>query len=142
MVCLGNICRSPLAHGVLEHLAKQKGLDWEIDSAGTGDWHVGAPPDLRSIAVARKFGIDISSQSCRLFDPVDFDYYDQILVMDHSNMKDVLSLARNEQQKSKVSLFLDNAVVPDPYYDDSQFEPVYLMIENRCKKIIENSTQN
>ncbi len=137
MVCLGNICRSPLAHGVLEHLAKQKGLDWEIDSAGTGNWHVGKQPDRRSIAIAKKYGVDISGQCCRQFDVNDFDTYDHILVMDYSNQNDVKALARTEDDHKKVSLFLKDDIVPDPYYDDTQFDPVYLMVEKRCKEIIE-----
>ena len=136
MVCLGNICRSPLAHGVLEHLAKERGLNWEIDSAGTGDWHVGQQPDRRSIAVAKKYGIDISGQSCRQISGDDFLYYDRILVMDHNNLKEVLELAPDPSHKNKVSLFLKDDIVPDPYYDDNQFESVYKMIDARCREII------
>ncbi|MEJ7778706.1 MAG: low molecular weight protein-tyrosine-phosphatase [Daejeonella sp.] len=137
MVCLGNICRSPLAHGVLEHLAKQKGLDWEIDSAGTGNWHVGEQPDRRSMAIAKKYGVDISGQCCRQFDVNDFDIYDHIFVMDYSNLNDVKALAGKEQDHKKISLFLRDSIVPDPYYDDTQFDPVYRMVEKRCKEIIE-----
>lgn len=137
MVCMGNICRSPLAHGVLENLAVEKGLPWEIDSAGTGGWHAGAPPDRRSIAVAKNYGIDISSQCCRQFQIDDFDKYDHIYVMDFINMNDVKALARNDEDHKKVSLFLKNDIVPDPYYDDTQFDPVYKMIEKRCREIIE-----
>lgn len=140
MVCLGNICRSPLAHGVLEHLAQEKGLDWTIDSAGTGDWHVGSQPDRRSIAVAKKYGVDISAQCCRQIEVSDFDVYDHILVMDRSNLNDVKALARNENDLKKVSLFLKNDIVPDPYYDDSQFDPVYKMIEKRSHEIIDEFT--
>lgn len=136
MVCLGNICRSPLAHGIMEHLAKEKGLNWEIDSAGTGNWHVGEPPDRRSIRVAREHGIDISNQVCRLFKVNDFDYYDHIFVMDHSNLNDVLNLARTKQDAEKVELLLGDKIVPDPYYEDEQFEPVFEMIEKGCRKII------
>lgn len=137
IVCLGNICRSPLAHGVLEHLAKQKRLDWEIDSAGTGNWHVGEQPDSRSVAIAKKYGVDISGQSCRQFDVNDFDIYEHIFVMDYSNLDDVKALARTDEDHTKISLFLKDDVVPDPYYDDTQFDPVYLMVEKRCKEIIE-----
>jgi protein-tyrosine phosphatase len=136
MVCLGNICRSPLAHGIMEHFVNQYNLAWEVDSAGTGNWHIGEAPDRRSIATAKKYGIDISSQCCRQFQIKDFDYYDHIYVMDRSNLTDVLSLARNDTDRLKVQLFLDNDVVPDPYYDDDQFDPVYKMIEKRCKEII------
>ncbi len=82
MVCLGNICRSPLAEGIMQHLVKQHGLDWEVDSAGTGNWHVGQGPDKRSTRVARDNGIDISGQVCRVFNVRDFDTFDHILVMD------------------------------------------------------------
>jgi len=137
MVCLGNICRSPLAHGVMEHLVQQNGLNWEIDSAGTGGWHVGQQPDHRSIAIAKKYGLDISGQSCRKFDTSDFERFDQILVMDYSNLNDVRALARNEEEHNKISLFLKDTIVPDPYYEDDQFDPVYQMIEKRCKELIE-----
>lgn len=136
MVCLGNICRSPLAHGILEHLVKEKNLNWEIDSAGTGNWHIGEKPDRRSIAVAQKYGVDITNQSCRQFDITDFEKYDHILTMDQNNLSDVISLANGDDGVKKVRLFLKNGIVPDPYYDDNQFEPVYLMIEKRCKEII------
>ena len=143
MVCLGNICRSPLAHGILEKLAFEKGLHWEVDSAGTGGWHVGAPPDHRSIAVAKNYGVDISGQCCRQFEIDDFDRYDHIFVMDYNNLNDVKTLARNDDDHKKVSLLLKNDVVPDPYYDDMQFDPVYKMVEKRCREIIEefNSPQ-
>ena len=143
MVCLGNICRSPLAHGILEKLAFEKGLHWEVDSAGTGGWHVGAPPDHRSVAVAKNYGVDISGQCCRQFEIDDFDRYDHIFVMDYNNLNDVKTLARNDDDHKKVSLLLKNDVVPDPYYDDMQFDPVYKMVEKRCREIIEefNSPQ-
>ncbi len=137
MVCLGNICRSPLAHGIMEHLAKENGLDWEIESAGTGNWHVGEGPDRRSTRTAREHGIDISKQICRLFRISDFDYYDKIFVMDRSNLSDILSMARNAEDAKKVALLLGDKIVPDPYYDDTQFEPVFRMIEAGCKEIIE-----
>ncbi|WP_423147009.1 low molecular weight protein-tyrosine-phosphatase [Rubrolithibacter danxiaensis] len=137
MVCLGNICRSPLAHGIMEHLVKEKGLDWEIDSAGTGNWHIGSPPDHRSIAIAKKYGVDISRQCCRQFRIQDFDEYDRIYVMDRMNLRDVLSMARSEKDKQKVKLLLDQEIVPDPYYEDEQFDPVYKMIEKGCRNILE-----
>jgi protein-tyrosine phosphatase len=137
MVCLGNICRSPLAHGIMEQMAKKSGLDWEVDSAGTGEWHVGEPPDRRSIRVARVHGIDISGQVCRLFRVSDFDTYDHIFVMDKYNRADILAMARNETDAKKVELLLGDRIVPDPYYDDSKFEPVFKLIENGCREIIE-----
>lgn len=142
MVCLGNICRSPLAHGILEHMAKEKNLNWEIDSAGTGNWHIGEQPDRRSIAIAKKYGVDISRQSCRQFQSIDFENFDLILVMDQKNLSDVISLATTDADFSKVRLFLKNGVVPDPYHDDKQFDPVYLMIEKRCLELIEELNTN
>lgn len=137
MVCLGNICRSPLAHGIMEHLAKEKGLDWEIDSAGTGGWHAGEAPDARSIKVARSHGIDISAQRARQFELADFERFDQILVMDHENLKNVLSLASYEWQQQKVKLLLCDEIVPDPYWDNNLFEPVFQMVEQGCRSFIE-----
>ncbi|MGK9117408.1 low molecular weight protein-tyrosine-phosphatase [Olivibacter jilunii] len=136
VVCLGNICRSPLAHGILAHLAKEKGLDWEIDSAGTGDWHVGECPDRRSIAIAKKYGVDISGQRARQFNRIDFEYYDKILVMDRNNLRDVLAMAHSPADRAKVSLFLENDIVQDPYYDNNLFDPVYKIIAARCETLL------
>jgi len=137
MVCLGNICRSPLAHGIMEQLAQDNGLDWTVDSAGTGNWHVGQGPDPRSTRTARAHGIDISKQVCRQFKVRDFDEYDVIYVMDKNNLSDVLSLARNDADVAKVKLLLGDKEVPDPYYNDSQFEPVFKMVEAGCQAIID-----
>lgn len=137
MVCLGNICRSPLAHGIMEHLAKEKGVDWEIDSAGTGGWHKGEAPDARSIKVASSHGIDISAQRARQFEKADFDAFDQILVMDRENLQNVLSLASNELQHQKVKLLLGEDIVPDPYWDNNLFEPVFQLVEEGCRNFIE-----
>jgi protein-tyrosine phosphatase len=141
MVCLGNICRSPLAHGIMEHLAKEKGLDWEVDSAGTGNWHVGEGPDRRSVRTAREHGVNIGEQVCRLFKVSDFDEYDHIFVMDRNNLSDILSMARSTEDEKKVRLLLGDKIVPDPYYDDTQFEPVFQMIEKGCREIIEQLIQ-
>lgn len=141
MVCLGNICRSPLAHGIMEHMVSAKGLDWEIDSAGTGDWHVGHAPDKRSVQVALDRGIDISHQRAQLFHRSFFSEYDHILVMDRQNYKDVISMASDMEEKNKVSLFLNDDIVPDPYYDSNMFVPVYDLIEARCKQLIEEWTE-
>ena len=120
----------------MQRLAKEHGLDWQVDSAGMGDWHVGEAPDRRSIRTARNHGIDISGQICRLFRLRDFDEFDMIFVMDKNNLRDVLSLARNEKDARKVRLLLGDKAVPDPYYDDNGFEPVFKMIEEGCKAII------
>lgn len=136
MICLGNICRSPLAHGIMEQMAKEKGLDWEVDSAGTGNWHVGEPPDRRSISTARRHGIDISGQVCRLFKVSDFDTYDHLFVMDKNNLHDILAMARSKEDQKKVKMLLGDKIVPDPYYDNELFEPVFNMITEGCKEII------
>lgn len=137
MVCLGNICRSPLAHGIMEHLAKEHKLNWEVDSAGTGNWFEGELPDSRSISIARENGIDISTQTCRQFQVKDFDYYDRMYVMDYKNLNDVIGLARNNEDRKKVKLLLNEGIVPDPYNEDDQFAPVFRMIYKRCLEIIE-----
>ena len=142
LVCLGNICRSPLAHGILEHLANTEGLSWEIDSAGTGDWHIGHPPDSRSVSVARKMGVDISNQRARQFEQADFNRFDYILVMDDQNLKNVLALAQTDEDKQKVQLLLGTDFVPDPYFDDALFEPVYQLIERGCKQFIAEAKSN
>ena len=136
MVCLGNICRSPLAHGVMEQLVKERGLDWQVDSAGTGNWHIGQGPDRRSTREALKHGIDISNQICRQFRIRDFDDFDLIVVMDRSNRTDVLNRARNEQVKAKVIMLLGDKEVPDPYHDDTQFAPVFDLVEQGCKDLL------
>lgn len=136
MVCLGNICRSPLAEGIMQHLSDEQGLGWEVDSAGTGGWHVGEAPDRRSVRTARNHGIDISRQVCRQFRPGDFDKFDHIFVMDRHNLNDVLNMARTREQAQKVKLLLGDKIVPDPYYDDNEFEPVFELIEGGCKDII------
>lgn len=140
MVCLGNICRSPLAEGILK--SKLPDDKYIVDSAGTANYHVGATPDKRSIAVAKKYGIDISNLKGRQFSVKDFDDFDVIYVMDESNYNNVLSLARNEHDSSKVKLILNevypnkNFDVPDPYYGGEQgFENVYNMLNEACTHI-------
>ena len=142
MVCLGNICRSPLAEGILK--SKLNTTSFFIDSAGTGGYHIGELPDKRSIAIAKKNGLDITDQRGRKFEVADFDRFDHIYVMDNSNYLDVISMARNEDDKSKVQLILneifpgENVDVPDPYYGgDFGFENVYKMLDEACDKIAE-----
>jgi 16S rRNA (cytidine1402-2'-O)-methyltransferase len=142
MVCLGNICRSPLAEGLLaSKLPKETFL---VDSAGTGNWHVGKQPDERSIAVAKKNKLDISTQRGKQFKASDFDDFDYIYVMDNSNYSDVIQLAKNEEQKNKVQLILnelfpgENVDVPDPYYGlQNGFDSVYSMLDKSCEVIAE-----
>jgi protein-tyrosine phosphatase len=140
MVCLGNICRSPLAEGILK--LKVDSQKYFIDSAGTGSYHLGSPPDNRSVAVARKNNLDISYQRCRQFGVSDFDEFDIIYVMDNSNKRDVLALARDENDKAKVKMILneifpnENVDVPDPYLGGDQgFEKVYKLLEEACSII-------
>lgn len=140
MICLGNICRSPLAEGILK--SKVNPEDVQVDSAGTGNWHVGNPPDPRSIEVAKKNKIDISRQVCRQFRKEDFDEYDLIYVMDNSNKEDILAMAETQDHRDKVKLLLneifpgENVDVPDPYYGGPiGFQNVFEMIEKACDKI-------
>ncbi|WP_299767502.1 low molecular weight protein-tyrosine-phosphatase [uncultured Dokdonia sp.] len=137
MVCLGNICRSPLAEGILRH--KVDTNRFIVDSAGTGNWHVGNPPDRRSIAVAKKYGLDISSLRGRQFTSIDYKDFDHIYVMDSSNLENVLALADGTNDRAKVSMILDTLFpgervdVPDPYYGgDDGFERVYKMLDEAC----------
>ena len=137
MVCLGNICRSPLAEGILKSKVDPNKVF--VDSAGTGNYHVGGLPDSRSIAIAQKYLLDITDQRCRQFRVSDFDEFDLIYVMDNSNRRDVLSLARDEKDRAKVKMILneifpnENVDVPDPYTGgDFGFENVYKMLEEAC----------
>ncbi|WP_411894805.1 low molecular weight protein-tyrosine-phosphatase [Winogradskyella sp. A2] len=141
MVCLGNICRSPLAHGILE--SKLNSLDYFVDSAGTASYHIGKKPDKRSMEVAFNAGIDITTQQARAFITSDFDDFDYIFAMDESNYHDIMRLARNQEDAKKVKLFLDanktrfDKNVPDPYYGDiSDFEYVFDLINETADLII------
>ncbi len=142
MVCLGNICRSPLAEGILKSKVDTQKV--YVDSAGTGDYHIGDSPDKRSIATAKRYNLDITEQRGRQFSVKDFDEFDLIFVMDNSNYKDVMALARNEEDKQKVHLILEeifpseNVDVPDPYFGGEQgFENVYQMLDEACDSIAE-----
>ncbi len=144
VVCLGNICRSPLAEGILRAKAEEKGVLWEIDSAGTGSWHEGNAPDERSIAVAKKNGIDISAQKARKIKKSDFDYYDLILPMDTSNRDDLYEMTSTMEQRNKIRLIMDvvypnkNISVPDPYHGtEKDYVRVFEMLEPACEKVVE-----
>ncbi|PQJ72510.1 low molecular weight protein-tyrosine-phosphatase [Polaribacter butkevichii] len=143
MVCLGNICRSPLAQGILESKVNSKKV--MVDSAGTAAYHVGNLADKRSIEVAKKYGIDITNQRARKFVVKDFDEFDIIFAMDDSNYQNILSLARNKEDEQKVRMILNeiepnkNLSVPDPYYGGNQgFENVYKMLDEACNVIVSN----
>lgn len=140
MVCLGNICRSPLAEGILK--SKVNSTHFFIDSAGTSNFHDGDLPDSRSILIAKKYGIDITNQRSRPFKKNDFDVFDIIYVMDQSNYQNIINLARDEKDRKKVKLILsENASskiseVPDPYYDSERgFDQVFKMLDEVCEII-------
>lgn len=142
MVCLGNICRSPVAEGVLRKLATDKGLQLQVDSAGTAGYHVGSHPDKRSIKNAQKNGVDISNLVARKFSVTDFDNFDRIYALDANNLRDIHQLARNDEDKKKSDLLLNalfpgqNNAVPDPYYGgEKEFENVFQLIYEVCDKI-------
>ncbi|MEP3045527.1 MAG: low molecular weight protein-tyrosine-phosphatase [Roseibium sp.] len=144
-VCLGNICRSPLAEGVFRSLVEQAGLSdhFRIDSAGTGRWHIGDPPDPRSIEVAARQDIDISGQQAREIVPGDFHSFNIILAMDNNNLSTLR--ARAGAQNSSIRLFLDHPPidVPDPYYDDENgFEEVYQMVKAGGEALLNQITDN
>lgn len=143
MVCLGNICRSPLAEGILQHKADKLGLKWEVDSAGTAGYHVGEAPHKLSQKVAKLNGVDISNQRCRQFKKEDFLHYDKIYVMDTSNYNDVKRLSRELWDEKKIDLLLNeihpqkNESVPDPWYgEEDGYHKVYKMIDEACEEII------
>lgn len=144
MVCLGNICRSPLAHGVMTEISQ----DFFVDSAGTGSYHVGSPPDPRSIQVAQDNGIDISRQSARQFQSSDFAKFDHIFVMDRQNYRDVIAIANQQGDIDKVELLCEAAgmgmrPVPDPYYGgDEGFQNVFDLVKTACHHIAEQWKEN
>ena len=141
MVCLGNICRSPLAQGILEQKLSNLGLDWYVDSAGTGNWHAGEQPDKRSVAIAQKNGLDISKQKARQITKADLKLFDLILAMDSSNYNDVLKLCNTDEEKSKVKILLnyvhegENRSVPDPYFTGG-FDEVYRLLDEAMDWVI------
>jgi len=141
MVCLGNICRSPLAEGILQH--KTKNTNIFVDSAGTASYHIGKLPDIRSIEIANKYGIDLSNQRARQFSEKDYDNFDKIYVMDTHNYASIISISRNENDRNKVELILNEInpkscdSVPDPYYGEGDgFQKVYDMLDKACDIIV------
>ena len=148
MVCLGNICRSPLAEGILRDKLVSKKIEVFIDSAGTGGYHIGALPDARSIDIAMKHGIDISDQRARKLRSIDFTEFDLIFAMDTYNYQDLRKLIKDGEEE-KVKMILNeshpgkNMSVPDPYHGGKDgFENVYQMLDLACDKIIENYFKN
>ena len=145
MVCLGNICRSPLAEGILRSKVNPEKIF--IDSAGTAAYHIGEPPDPRSISVVLKYGIDLRSQKARKLILRDFMKFDRIYAMDEHNYQKIISLAQNDDDKKKVKMILNevtpaqNLSVPDPYYGGDQgFEEVYQMLDKACEAIANRLT--
>lgn len=143
MVCLGNICRSPLAEGVLQHQAIRAGVDIQVDSAGTAGYHIGEAPHVLSQKVARMNGIDIGGHRGRQFGQDDMDHYDRIYVMDSENYNDVRRAAGSKWDPSKVDLLLnelypgENRGVPDPWYgEEDGYHNVYSMVDKACRNII------
>lgn len=140
MVCLGNICRSPMAEGIMRKKIIERSLELVVDSAGTGDWHAGENPDPRAIKTASKFGVNISNLRARQFNHSDFDKFDKIFAMDKSNFKNIISLARTDADKNKVELFLDvlpnhkNKNVPDPWFgEEDGFNEVFHLLDKACE---------
>jgi len=146
MVCLGNICRSPLAEGILKHKAKQAGLNWIVESAGTNSYHIGEPPHHLSQKVARLNGVDICDQKARRFVKEDFDRYDKIYAMADDVLDEIKKIAGEKYDATKVDFFLNelhpgkNGSVPDPWYGtEPGYHEVYKLIDEACNKIIENA---
>jgi protein-tyrosine phosphatase len=144
MVCLGNICRSPLAEGILQEKAWQAGLNWSVESAGTNGFHTGEPPHRLSQKVARIYGIDISTQKSRRFMPDDFEQFDRIFAMATDVIDEMKYVAGNKFNPAKVELLMDalypgeNIDVPDPWYGpEPGYHEVFKMIDEACEKLIE-----
>lgn len=144
MVCLGNICRSPMAEGILRDKLTARNIPASVDSAGTGNYHIGEAPDERAISTARKNGVDISSLAARQFTAEDFDRFDFIFVMDTSNRRNVLSLATDEVHHRKVRLMLDvlypgqDMEVPDPWFGNMEgFDHVFGLLDTACDEVVE-----
>ncbi|MGF2413429.1 MAG: low molecular weight protein-tyrosine-phosphatase, partial [Ferruginibacter sp.] len=145
MVCLGNICRSPLAEGILQHKASATGLNWVVESAGTNGYHTGEPPHHLSIKVAELNNIDISNQRSRRFIAEDFERYDKIYAMAEDVMGDMKRIAKSKFDAQKTDLLLNelfphqNRDVPDPWYGPEKgYHDVFDLIDKACEKIINN----
>lgn len=145
-VCLGNICRSPLAEGVFRHLVEAEGLGhaFEIDSAGTGDWHVGQPPDVRSAAVARRNGVELTGRA-RQVAKDDLHRFDHVIAMDRDNLDSLLAMAREGAARARIALLRahdpdanGDVDVPDPYYGGpAGFDEVYRIVSRSCRVLLD-----
>lgn len=145
MVCLGNICRSPLAEGILQDKARKAGLNWTVESAGTNGYHTGEPPHHLSIKVAKENGIDISKQRSRRFMADDFEQFDLIYAMATDVLDDIKRISRDKFDATKVDLFLNGQYpgqdreVPDPWYGPEQgYHEVFAIIDEACDSILKN----
>jgi len=147
-VCLGNICRSPVAEGIMLHLIEERKLHkhFQVDSAGTAGYHIGEAPDHRTIKNAKKNGVDLNKLRARKFSASDFDSFDKIFVMDESNYQNVIAMTKDKAHHAKIDYLLNlsspnkNLPVPDPYYgNESNFEEVFKLVYNACEKLIEGS---
>jgi len=149
MVCLGNICRSPMAEGILRHKVHEAGLDIEIDSAGTSNQHRNQHPDWRAVKCLNIYGIDISKLRARQFNKKDFEAFDILFTMDKSNHENVLKLSSAETDRAKVKMLLNeyyadkNMEVPDPWFGEMDgFHAVYHLLNDACDALIEKLKQN
>ena len=149
MVCLGNICRSPLAEGILQHKVNEAGLSWKVESAGTNSYHIGEPPHHLSQKVAQLNGINICDQRARRFKPSDLEEYDLLYAMSKDVIDDMKTMAGNNWQQEKVKLLMDELHpgqqkdVPDPWYGpEPGYHEVYKMIEAACEKILKKAQIN
>ena len=146
MVCLGNICRSPLAHGILQDRIDRLNLPWIVDSAGTNGYHNGEQPDSRSVLEAKRNGIDITNQVSRKITKEDIKNFDLIFAMDSSNYNNILQMCDNEIEKEKVRMIMNfshpnkNINVPDPYYHNG-FDKVFNMLENAIDAFLDTQKQ-
>ncbi len=142
MVCLGNICRSPLAEGILKRKLIENAKDWEVDSAGTSAYHQGALPDDRSIVIADAYQLDIRDQRSRKVRPEDLNYFDHIFAMDSSNYQDLVAICNDDHQRAKIMMIMNmaepnlNINVPDPYWGNDGFDLVYKMLDKACEAIV------
>ena len=141
-VCLGNICRSPLAEGVLKAKAQEMNLPLRVDSAGTLGYHIGNPADQRSVSIGKKHNVDISNHRAQKFTTQHFDLYDIILVMDRMNLSEVSAMARDEDDLQKINLYLENEEVADPYIGPPEgFEVLYEILEGKAEHWVRRTLQ-
>ncbi len=149
MVCMGNICRSPMAEGIMKQKLVEFGIDAFVDSAGTLSYHEGENPDLRAQYTMRKNAIDITQLVSRPIQQSDFEEFDKIFVMDHHNYNELVNRTNNPEQRKKITLIMNmvegrkNHEVPDPYYGGKDgFDKVYQMLDEACTEIAEAIRHN